>query len=90
MIRFSIDDSSVVDWRVSIDSSARLLSVPGVISDLKIVKNSCNELNELNLSRFDNLRSFEVESNALKSVKNLTMNGLNELRSIEIESGSLT
>ena len=89
MIRFSIDDSSVVEWNVSIDSSDRLISIPGVISGLKVVGNSCNELRELDLSRFENVKNVEIGSNALKNIKNLTMNGLNELIRFGVGSGSL-
>ena len=79
MIRFSIDDSSVVEWNVSIDSSDRLISIPGVISGLIVSDNSCNDLIDLDLSRFENVKNVEIGSNALKNVKNLTMNGLNGL-----------
>ena len=89
MIRFSIDDSSVVEWNVSIDSSDRLISIPGVISGLKVVGNSCNELRELDLSRFENVKNVEIGSNALKNIKNLTINRLNELKSLEIGNGGL-
>ena len=89
MIRFSIDDSSVVEWNVSIDSSDRLISIPGVISGLKVVGNSCNELRELDLSRFENVKNVEIGSNALKNIKNLTMNGLNGLIRFGVGSGSL-
>ena len=89
MIRFSIDDSSVVEWNVSIDSSDRLISIPGVISGLIVSDNSCNDLIDLDLSRFENVKNVEIGSNALKNVKNVSMNGLNELKSIEIGNGGL-
>ena len=89
MIRFSIDDSSVVEWNVSIDSSDRLISIPGVISGLIVSDNSCNDLIDLDLSRFENVKNVEIGSNALKNIKNLTMNGLNELIRFGVGSGSL-
>lgn len=89
MIRFSIDDSSVVDWRVSIDSSDRLLSVPGVISGLIVLGNSCNDLRELNLNRFENVKSVEIGSNALRHVLELKMNNMSRLESIEVGMSSL-
>ena len=89
MIRFSIDDSNVVEWNVSIDSSDRLISIPNVISGLTVLGNSCNDLTELNLNRFDNMKRVEIGSNSLKNVKNLTMNGLNQLKSIQIGNEGL-
>ena len=89
MIRFSIDDSYVIDWRVSIDSSDRLLSVPGVISGLIGLGKSGNDLRELNVNRFENVKSVEIGSNALRHVLELKMNNMNRLESIEVGMSSL-
>ena len=89
MIRFSIDDSSVVEWNVSIDSSDRLISIPGVISGLIVSDNSCNDLIDLDLSRFENVKNVEIGSNALKNVLELNMKNMSRLESIEVGMKSL-
>ena len=89
MIRFSIDDSNVVEWNVSIDSSDRLISIPNVISGLTVIGNSCNDLTELNLNRFDNMKRVEIGSNSLKNVLELNMKNMSRLESIEVGMKSL-
>ena len=86
-----LDVSNVIsfNWTASVNSSEVLLSLPSTVTGLIVSENSCNDLTELNLSRFEMLKSFEVKSNALRSVKNLTMNGLNGLVEFEVGNGGL-
>ena len=86
-----LDVSNVIsfNWTASVNSSEVLLSLPSTVTGLIVSENSCNDLTELNLSRFEMLKSFEVKSNALRNVKNLTMNGLNGLVEFEVGNGGL-
>ena len=86
-----LDVSNVIsfNWTASVNSSEVLLSLPSTVTGLIVSENSCDDLTELNLSRFEMLKSFEVKSNALRSVKNLTMNGLNGLVEFEVGNGGL-
>ena len=89
MIRLLIDDDVVIDWKPIVNSTSQLNRIPSSVTGLIVSENSCNDLTELNLSRFEMLKSFEVESNALRNVKNLTMNGLNGLVEFEVGNGGL-
>ena len=89
MIRLLIDDDVVIDWKPIVNSTSQLNRIPSSVTGLIVSENSCNDLTEFDLSRFEMLKSFEVELNALRNVKNLTMNGLNELVELSIGSGSL-
>ena len=86
-----LDVSNVIsfNWTASVNSSEVLLSLPSSVTGLIVSENSCNDLTELNLSRFEMLKSFEVKPNALRNVKNLTMNGLNGLVEFEVGNGGL-
>ena len=89
MNRMAVSNSIVFNWTAVVDSSEALLSLPSNVIGLIVSDNSCNDLIELDLSRFEMLESIEIGSNALKNVKNVSMNGLNELKSIEIRNGGL-
>ena len=89
MNRMAVSNSIVLTWTAVVDSSEVLLSLPSVVTGLIVNDNSCNDLIDLDLSRFENVKNVEIGSNALKNVKNLTMNGLNELIRFGVGSGSL-
>ena len=89
MNRLDVSNLILFHWRVSVDSSEVLLSLPSTVTGLIVSENSCDDLTELNLSRFEMLKSFEVKPNALRNVKNLTMNGLNGLVEFEVGNGGL-
>ena len=89
MIRLLIDDDVVIDWKPIVNSTSQLNTLPSSVTGLIVSENSCNDLTELNLSRFEMLKSFEVKPNALRNVKNLTMNGLNGLVEFEVGNGGL-
>ena len=86
-----LDVSNVIsfNWTASVNSSEVLLSLPSTVTGLIVSENSCNDLTELNLSRFEMLKSFEVKPNTLRNVKNLKMNGLNGLVEFEVGNGGL-
>ena len=85
----AVSNSIVLTWTAVVDSSEVLLSVPSRVTGLIVNDNSCNDLIDLDLSRFENVKNVEIGSNALKNIKNLTMNGLNELIRFGVGSGSL-
>ena len=89
MNRMAVSNSIVLAWTAVVDSSEVLLSLPSRVTGLIVNDNSCNDLIELDLSRFENVKNVEIGSNALKNIKNLTMNGLNELIRFGVGSGSL-
>ena len=89
MNRVEVDDDVIMNWRPRVNSSSQLNRIPRNVIGLIVNDNSCNDLRELDLSRFEMLESIEIGSNALKNVKNVSMNGLNELKSIEIGNGGL-
>ena len=89
MNRLDVSNLILFHWIASVDSSEVLLSLPSTVTGLIVSENSCNDLTELNLSRFEMLKSFEVKPNALRNVKNLTMNGLNGLVEFEVGNGGL-
>ena len=89
MNRLGVDDSVLINWIPRVNSSNQLNRIPSNVIGLIVSDNSCNDLIELDLSRFELLESIDVELNALKNVKNLTMNGLNELKRFGVGSGSL-
>ena len=84
-----MDDDVIMNWRPRVNSSSQLNRIPRNVIGLIVNDNSCNDLRELDLSRFEMLESIEIGSNALKNVKNVSMNGLNELIRFGVGSGSL-
>ena len=89
MNRMAVSNSIVLTWTAVVDSSEVLLSLPSRVTGLIVNDNSCNDLIDLDLSRFENVKNVEIGSNALKNIKNLTMNGLNGLIRFGVGSGSL-
>ena len=89
MNRMAVSNSIVLTWTAVVDSSEVLLSLPSRVTGLIVSDNSCNDLIDLDLSRFENVKNVEIGSNALKNIKNLTMNGLNGLIRFGVGSGSL-
>ena len=89
MNRMAVSNSIVLTWTAVVDSSEVLLSLPSRVTGLIVNDNSCNDLIDLDLSRFENVKNVEIGTNALKNIKNLTMNGLNELIRFGVGSGSL-
>ena len=60
------------------------------VSDLTISSNYGNDLNALDLNRFDWLRSIEIGDDCFKSVKTFKIDGLNRLKTIKIGNNSFT
>ena len=60
------------------------------VSNLTISSNCCNDLNVLDLNRFEWLRSIEVGNDCFESVQTFKIDGLNRLKTIKIGKNSFT
>ena len=60
------------------------------VLDLTIASNCCNNVNELDLSRFEWLRSIEIGNDCFGLVKTFKIDGLNQLKSLKIGKNSFT
>ena len=76
--------------RMEIHNSSELNEMDLEVTELVICSNSCNDMNELNLNRFEWLESMEIGDDCFGSVKTLKMDGLNRLKSLKIGSNSFT
>ena len=84
-----MDDDVIMNWRPRVNSSSQLNRIPRNVIGLIVNDNSCNDLRELDLSRFEMLDSIEIGSNALKNVLELNMKNMSRLESIEVGMKSL-
>ena len=75
---------------ISVHGSMKLNDVNLQVTDLTISSNCCNDLNELDLNRFEWLRSIEIGSECFGSVKTFQIDGLNRLKTIKIGNNSFT
>ena len=57
MNRVEVDDDVIMNWRPRVNSSSQLNRIPRNVIGLIVNDNSCNDLRELDLSRFDMLES---------------------------------
>ena len=57
MNRMDVSNSIVLTWTAVVDSSEVLLSLPSRVTGLIVSDNSCNDLTELDLSRFEMIES---------------------------------
>ena len=76
--------------RIEIHDSSELNEMDLKVTELVICSNSCNDLNELNLSKCKWLESIEIGKNYFKSVKTFKIEGLNRLKTIKIGNNSFT
>ena len=76
--------------RINVTESAMLSSVSMQVSDLNISSNCGNELNALDLNRFDSLQSIEIGDDCFGSVQSFQIDGLNRLKTIKIGNNSFT
>ena len=76
--------------RVEIRNSSELNEVDLKVKDLVICSNSCNDVNALDLSKFQCLRSIEIGNDCFGSVQTFKIDGLNQLKSIKIGNNSFT
>ena len=76
--------------RINVTESTKWIDVSLQVSDLTISSNCCNDLNALDLNRFEWLRSIEIGDECFGSVKTFKIDGLNRLKTIKIGNNSFT
>ena len=76
--------------KIKICKSVEMGNVSLDVTDLTVLSNGCNGLNELDLSRFKLLQSIEIGDECFGSVKTFKIEGLNRLKTIKIGNNSFT
>ena len=76
--------------RINVTGSTKWSDVSLQVTDLTISSNCCNDLNALDLNRFEWLRSIEIGDDCFESVKTFQIDGLNRLKTIKIGINSFT
>ena len=76
--------------RINVTESIEITDVSLRVTDLMISSNCCNDLNALDLNRFEWLRSIEIGNDCFGSVQIFKIDGLNRLKSIKIGRNSFT
>ena len=76
--------------RINVTESVEWSDVSLQVTDLTISSNCCNDLNALDLNRFEWLRSIEIGDECFESVKTFKIDGLNRLKTIKIGNNSFT
>ena len=85
-----IREEPAAPLRINVTGSAKWSDVSLQVSDLTISSNCCNDLNALDLNRFEWLRSIEIGDECFESVKTFKIDGLNRLKTIKIGNNSFT
>ena len=76
--------------KIKISKSVEMGNVSLDVTDLTVLSNGCNSLNELDLSRFEWLQSIEIGDECFGSVQTFKIDGLNRLKTIKIGNNSLS
>ena len=74
--------------KINVSESMKLNSVSLQVTDLMISSDCCNDLDELDLNRFEWLRSIEIGDMCFAKVKTFKIDGLNRLKTLKIGSKS--
>ena len=83
-------DSVPAPVRFSVIRSTKWTDVSLQVTDLTISSNCCNNVNALNMNKFEWLRSIEIGDECFESVKTFKIDGLKRLKTIKIGSNSFT
>ena len=75
---------------IEIQNSTDLSEMDLKVTDLVISSNCCNELNTLDLKKFEWLRSIEIGDYCFASVQTFKIEGLKRLKSVKIGNNSFT
>ena len=86
----SVSKPEPAPCRINVTESAKWSDVSLQVTDLEISSNCCNDLNALDLNRFEWLRSIEIADDCFGSVKTFKIDGLNRLKTIKIGINSFT
>ena len=81
---------NVAAKRIEIHNNGELNALNLNVKELVICSNSCNDLNELDLNKFEWLESIEIGNDCFGSVKIYKIDGLNRLKTIKIGKNSFT
>ena len=76
--------------RIEIHNSGELNEMDLEVTELVICSNSCNDMNELDLSKYEWLESIDIGDDCFGSVQTFKMDGLNRLKSLKIGKNSFT
>ena len=76
--------------RIEIHNSSELNEMDLKVTELVICSNSCNDLNELNLNKFEWLESIQIGGDCFGSVQTFQIDGLTRLKSLKIGNNSFT
>ena len=76
--------------RVEIHDSSELNAMDLKATELVICSDCCNDVNALNLNKFEWLESIEIGDECFESVKTFKIDGLNRLKTIKIGNNSFT
>ena len=76
--------------RIKIHNSTELNGMDLKVTELVICSNSCNDVNSLDLNRFEWLESIEIGDDCFGSVQTFKIDGLNRLKTLKIGKNSLT
>ena len=80
----------VAPLQINVDEFTKWADVSLIVTDLTISSNCCNDLDELDLNRFEWLLSIEIGDNSFGSVQTFQIDGLNRLKTIKIGNKSFT
>ena len=75
---------------ITIKEPKELENVRFEMTDLKISSNSCNDVKELDLKRFEWLQSIEIGNDCFESMQTFQIDGINRLKSLKIGKNSFT
>ena len=76
--------------RINLTESTQWSDVSLQVTDLTISSNCCNDLNAVDLNRFQCLRSIEIGDDCFESVQTFHIDGLKQLKTIKIGNNSFT
>ena len=74
--------------KINVSESMKLNNVSLQVTDLTISSDCCNDLDELDLNRFEWLQSIEIGDMCFAKVKTFRIDGLNRLKTLKIGSKS--
>ena len=76
--------------RINVTESTKWSDVSLQVTDLMISSKCCNDLNTLDLNRFEWLRSIEIGDECFGSMQTFKIDGLDRLKTIKIGNNSFT
>ena len=80
----------VAPLQINVSESTKWADVSLIVTDLTISSDCCNDLDELDLNRFEWLLSIEIGDNSFGLVQTFQIDGLNRLKTIKIGIKSFT